>query len=129
MSIQVILATPYKPYYNGMAESVIVPLYDGLAGVLKNHVDMIAQLGSGKLIINTNEDKNIFFIDGGFLEVSKNKVVILAHEAYKKDEINYNDVEKQYKSILQEVAINDEQILQKIQRLDSVRKKLSFAKS
>ncbi|MFN3604034.1 MAG: ATP synthase F1 subunit epsilon [Leptonema sp. (in: bacteria)] len=129
MSIQVSLVTPYKPYYEGSAESVILPLYDGLAGILKNHVDMIAKLGSGKLIIDTKEEKNIFFIDGGFLEISKNKVVILATEAFKKDELNIVDVEKQYSEVLKIIPKNDEQIEDKNNKLQSLRNKIKFIKS
>ncbi len=129
MSIRVILVTPYKSYFEGHAESVIVPLYDGLAGILKKHVGMIAQLGSGKLVINTNEEKNIFFIDGGFLEVSKNQVSILANEAFKKEDLNYKEIEAQYKNILKQVIHNDDQIDHKIQQLDTIRKKLSFIKT
>ncbi|GIX43076.1 MAG: hypothetical protein KatS3mg129_2809 [Leptospiraceae bacterium] len=43
------VVSPSKPLYEGKVKSVILPLYDGLAGILKNHAEMIAELGPGKL--------------------------------------------------------------------------------
>lgn len=122
------LVTPYKPLFEGKVHSVVLPLYDGLAGILKGHVEMIAELGPGKVIIKTFEEDIKFFIVGGFLEVSKNKVTILANDAFKKEELNEKDVEQEYKEIQKQKAYNDEKIHEKLRKLDELRKKLSFLK-
>lgn len=129
MDLEVSLVTPSKPVFEGLAKSVIVPLYDGLAGILKNHVDMIAQLGAGKLTIHSGEETMYFFVSGGFIEVSRNKIAILANEAYSKEELNFNEVEKEYKQILTLKPNSFEETEEKNFKLYAARKKLNFVKS
>lgn len=129
MDLEISLVTPSKPVFEGFAKSVIIPLYDGLAGILKNHINMIAQLGAGKLTIYSGEEKLCYFVSGGFIEVSKNKIVILANEACSKEELNYEEVEKEYKQILTIKPKTIEEIEEKNYKLYAARKKLSFVKS
>ncbi|MCS7206190.1 MAG: ATP synthase F1 subunit epsilon [Leptospiraceae bacterium] len=120
------LVTPYRPIFEGSVKSVIIPLFDGLAGILKNHVDVIAELGPGKVVITTDEEKVVYFIDGGFLEVRKNKVTLLANEAYKKEELKKEQIQKEFQEVQKLKAHGSELIELKLQKLDALRKKLSF---
>ena len=56
--ISVELITPDGDYYNESALSIIIPLLDGLAGIMYNHSPMIAKLSdgfiTGKNIYNRN---------------------------------------------------------------------------
>jgi ATP synthase F1 epsilon subunit len=122
------VVSPYKPLYQGKANSVILPLYDGVAGILKNHAEMIAELGSGKLTIKNEEEVLHFFINGGFVEVSKNKITVLASEAFKKEDLKKEIIEKEYQDVRKIPVKGDEEINQKLQKLDAIRKKLSFIK-
>ena len=122
------IVSPSKPLYEGKVTSVILPLYDGLAGILKNHAEMMVELGPGKLYVKNEDDEIVFFINGGFVEVSKNKITVLANEAYKKEDLNKEIVQKEYQQIQSIKASGDEQIQEKLQKLNAVRNKLSFLK-
>ena len=54
------------------------PGSDGEFQVLSNHAPMISALGRGKMKIVASGKEEIVMIDGGVVEVLKNKVVVLA---------------------------------------------------
>jgi F-type H+-transporting ATPase subunit epsilon len=77
MKIQII--TPDKTLFDGEARLVQLPGLDGSFELLDNHAPIIAALKKGSVKIKTGNDNERFFeIEGGVVEVIKNKVLILA---------------------------------------------------
>lgn len=122
------LVSPSKPLYEGNVTSVILPLYDGFAGILPNHVNMISELGPGKVLIKNEDTTEEYFISGGFVEVLENKITILANEAYKKSELNKDIIKKEFHEIYKKPAKGDKEIQEKLNQLTLIRRKLAFLK-
>lgn len=80
MPMQCRVVTPDKAYFDGEAEYVVVPAWDGEMGIYSNHAPMIARLGYGVLRVRTGGSAGAqrIAIFGGFLKVKDNTVVILA---------------------------------------------------
>ena len=77
MNLEII--TPDKKIFEGEVKSVILPGADGSFGVLKNHAPIISTLQKGKIKITDNHQKTQSFdVNGGVVEVIKNKIIILA---------------------------------------------------
>ena len=77
MKLEII--TPDKKLFEGTVKSAIFPGSEGSFGVLDNHAAMIATLKEGKVqLIEDNNNKIEFAVKGGVVEVSKNKVIVLA---------------------------------------------------
>ena len=74
--------------YDGEAVSVTVPLYDGSAGILAEHSNMISTMKGGELIIDTGTEKIRYAVTEGLVEVSGGSVIILAFSAEKPEEID-----------------------------------------
>ncbi len=73
------IITPDKKLFEGEAKALTVPGSDGSMGVLNNHAPMIASLKKGKVKVTTDKSDVTFFeVNGGVIEVLKNKVVVLA---------------------------------------------------
>jgi F-type H+-transporting ATPase subunit epsilon len=73
------IITPDKKLFEGEAKALTVPGSDGSLGVLNNHAPMIASLKKGKVKVTTDKSDVTFFeVNGGVIEVLKNKVVVLA---------------------------------------------------
>lgn len=73
------IVTPEKTFYEEEASSVIAPGIEGYLGILTDHAPLITALVPGKLTVkNSKGPEVIMSVSGGFLEVLKNKVVILA---------------------------------------------------
>jgi F-type H+-transporting ATPase subunit epsilon len=76
MNLEII--TPEKNVFNGEVESVILPGKNGNFQLLKDHAPMVSTLKKGELTYEIKGKKETLVVDGGVLEVSKNKVLVLA---------------------------------------------------
>ena len=73
------ILTPDKKLYEGEATSVTLPGTLGSFEILNNHAPIISTLQDGKVTVRGGSAKeDTFFIKGGVVEASHNKVVILA---------------------------------------------------
>lgn len=76
--MQLTILTPDKPVFDGTIVSVTVPGTSGAFQILKDHAPIISTLEDGNVLIQTvNEEKSIG-IKGGVVEVSNNKIILLA---------------------------------------------------
>ena len=61
------------------AKSVIVPGKSGRFEMLENHAPIISTLGSGNIkVTDYNNEEKLIEISGGSVEMSNNKITILA---------------------------------------------------
>ncbi len=76
MKLEII--TPDKKLFEGSVKYIVFPGSDGSFGVMDNHAPMISSLKSGKLeLVEENNNKLEFSINGGVVEILKNKVIVL----------------------------------------------------
>ena len=87
MNIHLSIITPEKSIYEDEVEEVVVPTVDGEIAILPNHINLLTQINPGELIIKKGSSNQSLAITGGFLEVSNNKVSILANYAVKAQDI------------------------------------------
>jgi len=76
MNLEII--TPDKVIYKGEADLVQLPGIDGSFEILQNHAPMISALEKGKIKIKRGSSEEFYEINGGVIEVLKNKVIVLA---------------------------------------------------
>ncbi|HYC51499.1 MAG TPA: ATP synthase F1 subunit epsilon [Gemmatimonadaceae bacterium] len=69
--------SPEASLFEGDAESVVVPAYDGEVGILTGHAPMMTLLGKGQLRIDAAGGARRFAIEGGFLQVINNQVRVV----------------------------------------------------
>lgn len=73
------IITPDKKLFSGEAKSIKLPGADGSFGILDDHAAMIASLKKGTVkVVNEKNATENFNINGGVVEVLKNKVILLA---------------------------------------------------
>ena len=89
------IVTPERVVLKEQVIQVTVPTKQGEITVLANHIPLVASLMSGVIEIKKSDDSSeIMSVSGGFIEVSKNKVVILANTAEMAEEIDIARVEE-----------------------------------
>lgn len=72
------LVTPSELAYSKDVVSINAPGSEGYFGILANHASLIASLKEGTLKIQEPDNSELFInIQEGFLEVLKNKVIVL----------------------------------------------------
>ncbi|MEA1963347.1 MAG: ATP synthase F1 subunit epsilon [Patescibacteria group bacterium] len=89
------IVTPEKVVLKEQVVQVTVPTKQGKITVLPNHIPLVAGLMPGVIeIVKEDGNSEIMSVSGGFIEVSKNKVVILADTAERAEEINMAKAEE-----------------------------------
>ncbi len=76
--MQVDILTPDQSLYSGEATIVTVPGVNGSFQIKNNHAPIISAMGKGNVVVDGTEGKKEFAVNGGIVEVLKNKIVILA---------------------------------------------------
>ena len=77
--MQLEIITPDTKIFSDEATAVQLPGIDGSFEILDKHAPMISILKKGKIkVIDKEKKSHSFDINGGAVEVSKNKVIVLA---------------------------------------------------
>ncbi|MES2123420.1 MAG: ATP synthase F1 subunit epsilon [Gemmatimonadota bacterium] len=76
--MRVTVISPEAAVYDGEADAVVAPAFDGELGILNNHAPLMTMLGTGTLTVRAGGVAQRFRVQGGFLQVVKNSVRVLA---------------------------------------------------
>ena len=86
--MQCIVVTPEQTLYDQPAEFVALTLFDGEIGIAPGHTPMIGRLGCGEMRIRREERTDHYYVEGGFVEVLGDVVLILTQRALRAAEID-----------------------------------------
>jgi F-type H+-transporting ATPase subunit epsilon len=78
--LKVSVISPESILFQGEADSVVAPAYDGEVGILTGHAPMMAVLGTGELRLGSPGSRR-FKVEGGFLQVLNDEVRIITERA------------------------------------------------
>jgi F-type H+-transporting ATPase subunit epsilon len=70
--------SPDASMFDGDADGVVAPAFDGEVGILPNHAPFMTLLGQGTLTVRRADAVRRFTIRGGFLQVVDNRVRVVA---------------------------------------------------
>ncbi|MFA5184841.1 MAG: ATP synthase F1 subunit epsilon [Patescibacteria group bacterium] len=83
------VVTPERVVWREEVLQVSVPTTTGEITVLPNHIPLVSILQPGVIEVKRLDDvREIMSVSGGFIEVTKDKVVILADTAERADELD-----------------------------------------
>lgn len=89
------IVTPEKTVLKEDVVEIIVPTTEGELTILPHHAPLIATLKPGVLVLKKPDGgTDVAFIAGGFLEVLRNKIVVLADTAERAENIDEAKVEE-----------------------------------
>ena len=93
-TFQLEIVTPEKTVYSGEVEQLRAPGTEGGFGVLAGHHPMLASLRIGEMVFSEPEQgpKSVA-ISGGFAEVQRDRVTVLAETAEFAQDIDVNRAE------------------------------------
>src|SRR5262245_3373438 len=83
------LVSPVKLLFSGDVEQVDVPGAEGDFGVLANHAPMVTTLRPGILTVHVAGGQQKIVVLGGFAEVSKDGLTVLAETAEAVEDIDH----------------------------------------
>lgn len=132
------LVTPERELLNEEVVYASVPAWDGLMGVQHGTAPIVARLGLGKLRLDFPADAGSgsreYFVDGGFLKMSHNELIILAERAIAAEEIIETDAQAELAEaqarVIPEDAPNRMEAVEKLTReREAAALKVSMAKN
>ena len=115
---------PDKTAYKSEVEEVVIPSFEGLMTVLKDHIALVTFLRPGFIEIRNSNSKNKFFVEDGIVEFSNNQLLILTASAIKIEDLHSEKILKMIKDA--ELKNEDKKISDKKKyilshKLDSLR--------
>ncbi len=81
------IVTPEKKLFSGEAYMVVVPGTEGEMGFLQGHVPLVSALANGVVRVQDEGGKTEkrFDVQGGYVQVTGEKVIVLAERAHMQD--------------------------------------------
>jgi F-type H+-transporting ATPase subunit epsilon len=106
------IVTPEKIMYQGTVDELYITTADGAIGILPHHMNLFTKVIPGELKLKISGKDEYMAVTSGFLQVSNNKVTLLADYAVPAEEIEIEkamEARKRAEEILKrkETKIND----------------------
>jgi F-type H+-transporting ATPase subunit epsilon len=84
--MRVTIISPEASMFDGEAEAVTAPAFDGQVGILPRHAPFMTLLGEGRLVVRQAGSARAFRVKGGFLQVVDDRVRIVAEQVHGDDD-------------------------------------------
>jgi F-type H+-transporting ATPase subunit epsilon len=91
---RLVVVTPENTLLDENVDSVQLPLYDGMAGIYPGRAPMVGRLGFGEMTVNTGNSKRVWFVDGGFVQVTGNTTSVLTNRAVAPEKLDPAEAER-----------------------------------
>ncbi len=88
------IVTAERVVYSGEVDVVVAPGAEGQLAILPSHAPLITVLQPGELVVRRGSEEVAMFVQGGFMEVSGNRVTVLADVAERAEEIDIERAEE-----------------------------------
>ena len=88
MPLSVEIVTPNRLLLQAEADELNLPATDGYLGILPGHVALLTNLGLGELMLRKDGQQRYLTVFRGYMEVSDDKVTVLAEVAEDMAEID-----------------------------------------
>ncbi len=119
--IRVTIVTPKGKAFSKEVNSVNIPTAEGEIGVLEKHMYLMTLLKPGLVYFDGNSKEGIA-VTYGFVDVSPERVIILAEEAYTIGEIDVGKEKEEFDRIVKKLATAT--TLEEIQELEKAKERV-----
>jgi F-type H+-transporting ATPase subunit epsilon len=106
------IISPDQTLFDTEVKQVIIPAYEGLMTILKDHISLITFLRPGFIEAEIENKVEKFFIEEGTVEFFNNKLLILTSSTIKLDKLTKENILKMIddsKLLLQNSEIKDKE--------------------
>ncbi len=93
MALTLEIVTPEARVYSDTIDTVVIPTTAGEIGILPGHIALVAQVAEGELRVTKDGKQLILAVGGGFVEIDRDKISVLAEQAINVEKIDVSAVE------------------------------------
>ena len=97
-------------YQDTDVDMVVAPGTDGVLGILPQHAPLVSTLQPGELRVKKGGNEVSMVVTGGFLEVSGDRVLVLADAAERADEIDLARAEEARRRAQERLATHQHEV-------------------
>lgn len=126
--VHCIVVTPEKTELDTTCDSIVVPMFDGELGIQFGRAPMVGRLGFGLMKIKSNSGVAEWFVDGGFVQVTREGVYVLTDRLLKPDQIDRKEAEADLDKANMMVSNSPDTAAFKERALTQARAKVRLAK-
>ena len=129
-TLRLVLTTPEQTLRDEEIASLVVPMFDGQAGIRPGHAAIVGRLGSGRLTLTPagGGKPEEYFVDGGFVQVKGQVVSVLTGRALTLDQIDAEAAKTELDEASTMAAVGDEAIDRRQVAQDRARRMLALAR-
>ncbi|HZT42593.1 MAG TPA: F0F1 ATP synthase subunit epsilon [Chthonomonadaceae bacterium] len=117
------LVTPERKLFSEEVQMVRVPGVEGSLGILAGHAPLLTELTTGLIKLTLADGQTAYIAtSGGFMQVSREKVIILADSAELSEEIDVDrarEAAEKARQMLAVEGINAEEVRQQLERAEN----------
>ena len=106
------IISPDQTLVNTQVEQVVIPAYEGIMTILKDHISLITFLRPGFVEVEISKKVLKFYVEDGTVEFFDNKLLILSLSVIEVEKLSKDNVEKmleESKNLLQNSEIKDKE--------------------
>lgn len=118
--IKVEIVTPKGLHFSREVNSVNIPTVEGEIGVLEKHMYLMTMLKPGLVYFDGSMENGIA-VTYGFVDVTPEKVIILAEEAYNIGEIDPGKEKELFDQAMRKIATA--QVLEELEEYEKLRER------
>jgi F-type H+-transporting ATPase subunit epsilon len=127
-TFHVTVVTPEEQVLEGDYQYVSIPAHDGQIGIAPKRAPLLVKLGDGPLRLDdANGETAWYFVEGGFAQMSADKLTLLTDKATPADEIDTEAARKALEEAKARAATDDEAIDRRLRDQDRARGKIHTA--
>jgi F-type H+-transporting ATPase subunit epsilon len=79
--MRVTVISPERCVFEGEADALVAPAFDGEVGILPRHAPFVTLLGEGRLTATSGSAKRVFRVRGGILQVVDDAIRVVTEDA------------------------------------------------
>lgn len=125
--LECVVVTPEKTTLSQTADSVVLPMFDGEMGILKGHSPLVGRLAYGALRLRTGNAVQQYYVDGGFVQVVKNRVTVLTDRMIPLDQLSVEQARKGLEEALKLPATSPDKMQLRDRSISQMRAQLHLA--
>jgi F-type H+-transporting ATPase subunit epsilon len=114
------IVTPAARVYSDTIDSVVIPTLEGEIGILPGHIPLLTQVDAGELRVTKGGQTQALVVGGGFAQIEKDKVSVLAESAIEEEKIDEHAVEEAMRRAEQALQGKDSLEPAEIERLEGI---------
>jgi F-type H+-transporting ATPase subunit epsilon len=106
------IISPDQTIFNSEVRQAVIPAYEGMMTILKDHISLITFLRPGFIEIETDKKITKFYAEDGTVEFFNNKLLIFSSSATQVENLTKGNIEKMLedtKTLLQNSEIKDKE--------------------